>query len=139
MGADKNFSHESGYSQTNSKAYQPILPRSRSYCEATDPRNKINTAEHESNKSNTNRTKTTRITNSQPGAVAPLSRGGCTALACQGRSHRYPRAVAPVLPDSTGRRSTRERISQTAWSFETKLWVDDIHLKERLCPKNLGL
>jgi hypothetical protein len=30
-------------------------------------------------------------------------------------------------------------ISQTTWSFETKLWGDDEHPKERLCPKNYGL
>jgi hypothetical protein len=30
-------------------------------------------------------------------------------------------------------------ISQTTWSFETKLQGDDEHLKERLCPKNYGL
>jgi hypothetical protein len=31
------------------------------------------------------------------------------------------------------------RISQTTWSFETKLWGDDEHPKERWCPKNYGL
>jgi hypothetical protein len=30
-------------------------------------------------------------------------------------------------------------ISQTTWSFKTKLWGYDEHLKERLCPKNYGL
>jgi hypothetical protein len=30
-------------------------------------------------------------------------------------------------------------ISQTTWSFETKLWGDDEHPKDRLCPKNYSL
>jgi hypothetical protein len=50
------------------------------------------------------------------------------------------------VTNKTKKRQTHEstpansnRISQTAWSLETKLWGDDEHLKERLCPKNLGL
>jgi hypothetical protein len=30
-------------------------------------------------------------------------------------------------------------IYQNTWSFETKLWGDDEHPKERLFPKNYGL
>jgi hypothetical protein len=30
-------------------------------------------------------------------------------------------------------------ISQTTWGFEMKLWGDDEHPKERLCPQNFGL
>jgi hypothetical protein len=39
-----------------------------------------------------------------------------------------------------GKLQTFDRwISQTTWSFETKLWGYDEHPKERLCPKNYGL
>jgi hypothetical protein len=45
-------------------------------------------------------------------------------------------------PEKTpaGQLQTFDRwISQTTWSFETKLWGDDEHPKDRLCPKNYGL
>jgi hypothetical protein len=47
-----------------------------------------------------------------------------------------------IIPEKTpaGQLQTFDRwISQTTWSFETKLWGDDEHLKERLCPKNYSL
>jgi len=77
MGADKNFFSKSGYyPKTTPKPPKAILPRSRSHCQATDPRNKMNTAELESIETNTNRTKTDSIQLTQEGAVKPGLGGG---------------------------------------------------------------
>ena len=57
----------------------------------------------------------------------------------QNRSDLFSQADSGKTQPAEEHLQIHHRISQTTWSLETKLWGDDEHLKERLCPKNLGL